>query len=325
MFRKSNRHIILYALLSALILAGDWSCRKDVKTFRDYPASLADLDPLFAQVPNPASQSIFVLSGIVPDTVLITPGGVRVFLTDTEHLFANASATPVPCSTCQTFKVEVTEVLHRGDMIARALPAVTTDGKVVESQAMVRVNIWCNGQPLDVLPGRNIKIQVPVTQQQSGLTTFEGQVSQDSLTGWQDTGDEVYFADWQSPLTGQTVSGYEIIAKHAGWIDCGRTIQDPVSSFCIDMPSGFSALNTRAFIVFKNINAVVALTYNADSQKFCFANAPKGYLVKLVTVSKLGNLYWLGQKETEIGTNATLDLAPQQLDEQAILDKIKSL
>jgi hypothetical protein len=285
---------------------------------------LGDLDPLFSQVPSPVSKSVFVLGGALPDTVLVTQNGVRVFLTDTEHLFANASAAPVPCSTCQTFKVEVTEVTRKGDMIARALTSVSTEGQVIKSEVMVRVNIWCNDQLLDVLPGRDIKIQIPSTTQLPGLKTYEGQVKQDSLSAWKDTGDPVYLADWLGP-TGEAVMGYEVIAKHTGWYNCGQTIQDPSSSFCLNLPTGFSGLNTRAFIVFKNINAVVALTPDPISQQYCFSNAPAGYPVKLVTISKLGGLYWIGQKTTEIGTNVTMDLSPQQLDEQTILNAIKNL
>lgn len=326
MLKNSKTYFFLYTLLNALALAGALGCRKDVKAFHDYPASLANLDPIYVQIPNQLTQTVFNLIGPLPDTVLITPSGVRVYLTDTEHLFANAdNANPTPCSTCQTLKVEITEVFRKGDMIARSLPGSSADGRALESDGMIRVEVWCNGQSLTLLPGKNLKIQLPNTVQKTDLLVYDALVHQDSVTAWSASGQQVYLADWVSPQTGEKVNGYEVIATHTGWINCAREIQGTLSNFCIDLPTGFSGVNTQAFIVFSNLKSVVRLTADVNDQKYCFPNAPVGYPVKLITITQLGNSYWLGQKVTEIGTNATVDFVPQQTDEQGILTFLKNL
>lgn len=319
-----QRHIVLFVLLSTFALAGVWSCRKDVNEFRPYPPTFTDLNPLLVQVPEPATTTVFILSGLVSDTVLTTPDGIQVFLTDTEHLFADADGTLVPSSSCQKLTLEVVEVLKKGDMVARGIPGVSTDDQLIESGGMVRINVFCDGTALQLFPGRNLKIHLPNADQFSDLSIFNGIVQNDTLRSWENTAQAVYLADWISPSTGETILGYEIIASRIGWVNCGRFLNEPTSTLCVQLPDGFSELNTQAFIVFKNILVVAPLTPNGNGQ-YCFANAPKGYPVKLVTVSELGDLYWLGNAETEIGTNATLSLAPQQTGELQVLNFLKGL
>lgn len=209
-------------------------------------------------------------------------------------------------------------------MIARDIPGISTDNQVIASGGMVLITVLCDGQPLQLLPGRSLKIQIPNTLQQNDLLVFRGLTQNGVLSAWENTGEPVFLADWISTSSGLPVSGYEIIATQVSWVNCGHFLEEPTSSFCVQLPLGFSDLNTEAYIVFENMLTVVPLAPNADGA-YCFENAPKGYLVRLVTVSKLGGEYWLGNKQTEIGTNAGVDMAPQITGEQQIVNFLKSL
>lgn len=318
-----RRHIILYALLNTLLLAGVWSCRKDVDEFRTYPISLADLDPLLGQVPNSSTKTTIPLGGLTKDTIVVTTGGLRIFLTDTEQLLVDANDNPAPFSTCPNLLMEVTEVLRKGDMIARNVPSTVANGAMLESDAILRIRFTCDGTPLKLKQGRNIKIQIPETNRQDNLFVYNGTMQNDSLIGWTATSEPVFWADWISNVTSETVYGYEMIATQLDWLSCSRPLSDPASNFCVNLPDGFSNLNTVVYIVFKNVKAIVPLTGNAS--QFCYAQAPQGYFVKLVTVSKYGEQYWLGNKETEIGTNTVLDVVPQIVSEQQMLNFLKGL
>ena len=116
MFRLKK--LSLYLLLSTL--ATVWGCRKDVEEFLPYVPTQEDLNQLLIQVPSSSTHAVFPFGGSIPDTTLTTASGVRVFLADTENLFADDSGTPVPCSTCPNLKVEVNTVLRKGDLISRA-------------------------------------------------------------------------------------------------------------------------------------------------------------------------------------------------------------
>ena len=326
MFRKRPIHIIIYALLNTLTLAGLWSCRKDVEVFRPYPPTLEAIQQLLEQVPAASTQTKFVLSGSVPDTVLSSPGGVRVFFTDNEHLFAGAGGVPVPCSTCQTLRVEVTEALHKGDIISRGIPTTSTAGELLESGGMVRVVVTCDGKPLRLLPDRKLKIQIPANDPADDMFVFSGFVQNDTFVGWKDTGLPVFQAEWPEPGGNGVVTGYELFSPILDWINCDRFVNEQTTSFCVDLPSSFNPENTTAYLVFDNIRAVAVLETDPDNGTFCYRHAPHGYQVRVVTVSKTDDgKYWLGNQTTEIGTNATLNMTPQEVTEQQMLGFLKSL
>ena len=78
-------------------------------------------------------------------------------------------------------------------------------------------------------------------------------------------------------------------------------------------------------MVFKDKSVVAPLTYNLAENQFCYPDAPAGFQVQLVAVSKLGGQYWLGRGETEIGTNSTVPINSQQMTKEAILNFVKGL
>ena len=324
MFCTRLRHRFIYALLSTITLAGMWGCRKDVETFRPYPPTLEAIQQMLQQVPSASTQTTFTLGGVVQDIELSTPSGVRLFLTDTEHLFVDTDDNPVPCSTCQTFVVKVTEAIDKSDIIAYGIPTVTIDGELLESGGMVRVDITCDGKELELRSDRKLKIQIPAQNPESDMLVFSGVMQNDTFLGWQNTEQEVFQAIWQ--VAGNDQSGYELLSPHLGWINSDRFVNEPTTSFCVDLPPNFNSENTVAYVVFKNIRAVAALEIDLANQKFCYDNAPIGFQVRLVTMSKTADgQYWLGNHETEIGSDATVVMNPQQVGEQQMLDFLKSL
>lgn len=320
------RHIILYTLLNTLTLAGLWSCRKDVEIFKPYSATLDAIQQLLEQVPAASTQTKFVLSGSVPDTALVTPGGIRVFLTDNENLFEDVDGVHVPCSSCLTLQVEVTEALGKGDIIARGITTTTTEGELLESGGMVHVAVTCDGKKLRLRPDRKLKIQIPATDPASDMSVFSGVMKSDTFAGWADTGLPVFQAEWPAPNMTDVVTGYELFSPTLDWINSDRFVNEQTTSFCVDLPLNFNPENTTAYLVFDNIRAVAALEPDLTTGTFCYKNAPHGFQIRVVTVSKTADgQFWLGNKKTEIGTNATLDVEPQEVTEQQMLNFIKSL
>ncbi|MEZ4965402.1 MAG: hypothetical protein R2791_09175 [Saprospiraceae bacterium] len=327
MFNTRPKHIIfIYALLNTVTLAGLWSCRKDVENFRPYPSTLEAIQQLLDQVPSATSHATFVLSGTVPDTALITPGGVRVFLTDNEHLFSDTDGNPVPCSTCQTLRVEVTEALRKGDIIARGIHTVSTDGSLLESGGMLRVNVSCDGKALQLLPDRKLKIQVPADDPADDMFVFEGIMKSDTFGSWADTGLPVFQSDWLAPNQVDVITGYELFSPHLNWINCDRFVGEPTTSFCVDLPPEFNPENSRVYLVFENMQSIAPLETDLSSGTFCYPMAPHGFQVRIVSISKTEDgRYWLGNKQTEIGTNATVEVQPQEVQEQQVLNFLKNL
>lgn len=319
------RSLLICILLSTL--AGVWGCRKDVDQFRVYDTSLADLQQLLSKVPASSTHTVFTFTGVIPDTFLTTASGLRVQLTDTENLFANAQGSTTPCSTCQTFTIEITEVLDKGDMLARGLSTLQfSSEKLVESVGMAQVRAFCNGQEMQLLSGRTIKVQIPgPTNLRPGLSVFHGNTgTDDQFLGWENSGQEVYWADWFDQ-NNNPVAGYEVVTEQLGWVSAGQELSEQTSSFCVSLPAGYTPENTQAFLVFDNLDAIVELKNDGDQTTFCYDDAPKGRPVRMIVISKHAGEFWLGDASTEIGTNATLLMYPQNATQDEILNLLSHL
>ncbi|TNE64240.1 MAG: hypothetical protein EP344_03900 [Bacteroidetes bacterium] len=315
----------LYLLLSTL--ATVWSCRKDVEEFRPYTPTQEDLSQLFWQVPDASSHTVFPFGGSIPDTTLTTASGVRVFLADTENLFADDAGTPVPCSTCPDLKIEINTVLDKGDMISRGvLTTEHPDARILESAGIVEVRVTCNGQALELLPDRYIKVQIPADEVKNNMEVFTGSldVSQ-QWAGWTSTGTEAFWAEWLLPGNGAQQSGYELILDRLGWNSCARPLPGSSSSFCVQLPEQFTALNARVYLVFENLPAVVELKGTDNSSAFCYPEAPVGYPIRVVTIGKTGGQYWLSSTFTEIGTNVDMSQTPHPVEENNLLNFLTKL
>ncbi len=323
MSSKSVQYFFTILLLAMLVAGG---CRPDVDELRPYPASLTELQLLLKEVPNQATQTTFVLNNLHRDTMLTTSGGVRVFLNDTEELFANESGQVVPCSSCTSLTVATTEALRKGDFVAQGIPTYDTNGNLVESGGAVRLTVICDGKKLQLLPSRTLKVQIPSPTLLDNMFIFNGLFPNNEFAGWQATTEPAYWANWPGPVpSGPTVDGYEIYTNALDWVGCQRVIDPTPNSFCVDLPEGFDDQNTQCYLVFKNMRSIVPLLPTPGSKQFCFKNAPPGLLVRILTVSKTGNSYWLGSLETEVGTDAVVPLVPEPSSEQEILAILKAL
>ncbi|MBK8554719.1 MAG: hypothetical protein IPL65_02590 [Lewinellaceae bacterium] len=320
-----SKHIALYALLLSLLFS-TLGCRQDETIFRPYSASVDELQQTLAQVPNPSTHTVFTLANQVQDTILITPGGVRVSLTDTDHLFSDESGAIVPFSTCPDIRVEVTEVFQKGDILARGLPTRTLNERPMESVAIVQVNVFCGQKSLQILDDRFLKVQVPSVELKPNLNLWLGEMSADSLAGWKESPQDasVYWAEWPA-VAGTTQTGYELITKTLGWLNAAAIIQNPTTEFCVVLPPGFDNENSQVFVVLKNNRSVFVLPMGTKFGEFCLDGAPIGYTVQLVSLSKLGDKFLLGSAQTEIGSNAVVKIDPLGMSEAEIIQFIKGL
>jgi len=307
------------------MLAG-WSCRKDVEIFRPYDISVAEISLALQQVPAAQTQSVLVLNNREADTLFVTAGGVRIFLNHLDQLFSNAAGVVVPCSTCPDFRLEVIEIQGKGDLIARNTGTVTTENRVLESDGILYLKATCNGQELQLTQGNLLKIQIPGTLPLIANQLFSNTSgTMDVFTGWSGANHPVTAVEWQVSGTPPFQLGYQLLVPSLRWVCAGRMLEEPNSSYCVELPLGFSDQNTQVFMVFENMQSVVPLKYQAADFRFCAPFVPQGFPVQVVTVSKLGDQFWLGTKEDETGGTNTLSLQPQKMSEQQVIDFIKNL
>jgi hypothetical protein len=299
-------------------------CRKDVDDFQIYAPSATELGALLSdRVPSSASVSTFNLSNLSSDKVLETSSGVQVFLVDTDQLFGKqGSGIPVPCSTCPDLKIEVTEVIDKGDIVARGLHTIGDSNKVFETAGVIRIKANCSGQALELLPNRTLKVNLPKPNTTDDFWVFDRDTEDNKP--WSITPRPVYEAEWPS-ANGSTQYGYELVLSQLGWAAAGKFIPDQTSSFCLQMPTGFGDQNTLTYVVFKDQQVVLPLTFDLGKNLFCYPKMPVGYQVQTIAVSKLGDQFYLGKAQTEVGTNAVFPMNTQVMTEEAVINFVKSL
>lgn len=321
--KKTELQILLGAVL-VLLVSG---CRKDATSFTAYPPSIGEINFLLTQVPNGETTTVFNLkinNTSLPDTVLVTPGGVRLFLTDTDNLLADANGNNVSVASYKNLQVTVTEVFTKGDLLARGISTLSTDGRLLNCAGAFDVHILCDNTVTQLRPDRYLKIQFPAPSLTSGMQLYYSSTSSSAGISWE-TGaaNSVFWAEWQSQQ-GDTTSGYELISKELGWVSCQHPIEGNTGVCCVKLPLQFDGDNTLAFLTLKNVNAVLPLESGANGQ-FCAEGVPVGYEVRTVTVSKAGPQHWLGYGTTESGTSTTLSPTPQVRSEDEVLDFIRGL
>lgn len=318
---KKTHHWILLTILTMLV----GSCRKDVEEVRPYPVTVEELKLFLQQVPASSTQTDIQINNLSADKMVTTLGGVRVFLTDVDQLFVAAGAsTPLSASACDDLKIEVTVAFSRGDIMARGLPTIDENGKLLETRGMVRIRAFCNGTALALLPGRTIKIQFPSANPQDDMFTYAAVMSSNEFQGWSNTDQPVFKADWPDG-NGNTVSGYEMFVSSLDWSSCARQIIGSGTPFCTSLSPGFTGLNTQSYLIFDGIQSVVPLKFDDANHSFCAPAIPPGYPVRVVSVAKLGADYWYGRSTTETGTNTVLPVQPQKEQEDDILSFLRGL
>jgi hypothetical protein len=325
--KRNRNNTLLHALLSTLTLLSGWHCRKDEDGFRPYERTLEALDLLLEEVPDPSLFTVFTLSCLIPDTLLSTPSGLLLSLTDTENLLADEAGQSFASSACNTLNIEITEVRKQGDMLARGLHSEAESGKLLDAVAMVKLRFLCDDEPAQLRADRILLLRIPTntaTLDDDYQAYFSSAASDSAFTRWAFPGTPAYFAEW--PVGQGIQKGYELVVNRLGWTACARPfINTAASTFCVQLDAPYNVQNTRAYLVFEGVNAVAELNAAPGSTAFCYPQAPIGYPVQVVSTTKLGSGFELGNFNTEIGTNSETPLKPVSISEQALINFLRTL
>jgi hypothetical protein len=300
-------------------------CRKDVDTFTPYGDSVPEIKQFLSEnIKSTNATTTFYFSRAIPDTILTTPNNVRIWMYDTENIFQDEAGLAVPCSTCDDLKVEVTEYLKKSDMLANDI-TTASDGTLLESGGMIKLRITCNNLPLKLRTNEYIRVQLPVENETDllpAMKTFYGQKNLNTSFNWVDGLKDVYNANWGFDPNKKW--GYDILSDSLGWIGAGKFLNDTPAKFCVKLESKFNNKNTLVYVTFAGKRSIAPTEGSFQDQKFCFENTPIGYPVKIVTISKIGDTWFLGKEDTETGTNSTVNTTPTEVTEGDLVNYLQS-
>lgn len=228
--------------------------------------------------------------------------------------------------------VEVTYLRKKGDFIRYGKPT-TSFNNLLQTGGSFNVVLSQNGIPLNLVPGISYKIKYRNPAPVSDMKFFYEDVwisGADSTTTWTaglNTAGNVNVWQQYDTATQSIIKGYEITSSKLRWINCDffNDTTMPYSRINVSLPLNFTNNNTSVYAVFKNKNIVAAFKTDAVSKLFYLPKIPIGSELVLVSVSKIGNDYYLGKKEI-IATNANLvSLNPEQKSLAEISNFLNSL
>jgi hypothetical protein len=321
----STRIKQIYFLLLCILLT--FGCRKDTDTFTPYSESITEIKQFLSEnVKSANTKTTFYFSRSISDTILTTTNNVRIWLYDTENIFADVAGNPLPCSTCDDFKVEVTEFLKKSDMLGNDI-TTATDNTLWESGGIIKLRITCNNQELRLRTNEYLRVQLPVASEAALMTDMKiyygTKQTPDLPLNWLESTTFAGGSYWDFDPNKKW--GYDVLSDSLGFIGTAKKITDPSAKFCVKLAPELNDKNTLVYITFPGKNMIAPTEGNFQNQEFCFENMPIGYPVKIITISKVGNRWLLGKKDTETGTNSRIEALPVEITETDLINFLSSL
>jgi hypothetical protein len=150
----------------------------------------------------------------------------------------------------------------------------------------------------------------------------------DTAFSWVRDTDTTWIKTTQSTTSGALIKGYELTSKNLRWIGAQRYIdstQPKIKVTAIISPN-FTSDNTAVFAVFTNQKTVVNLKADYASRSFAANNIPLRSSIKLISVSKIGDQFYLGTKDVaDVGTVTSYTILPEKKSLKDIIDFLNTL
>jgi len=201
--------------------------------------------------------------------------------------------------------LELRHLSRKGDFIRFAKPT-TSYGKLFESAGMLYIKLLKQDQEVFLKQGQRFYVNMKDASPVNTIRLFHGV---EALQAPLPTGTNPMFtwatqADSSSvvPYINGNAKGYNLSLHSLNWINCQSYLDSNVAktNIACTLPVSFTNRNTTVFAVFKQRKTVVQLNPDYSSRTFFAPNLPVGTNVMLVSLSLVGNQYYLGIKDVTV-------------------------
>lgn len=327
-----------------IVVATFWSCAKENSdTFFPYPDnSINDTTWTPALTTNAQARVIPDLFSVpvTLDSINISNGGV-IHVSDLLDIvfpvsactFLSGSNVGGVCS--GIIKVEVTHLRKKGDMVRNAKPT-TSFGKILITGSAFNVRAFQNGIELGLAPGKEIKLSFKEPNPVNDMRVFYGVTNPGAN---QPAGTNPHFTWLQSTDSSRVIPftrtdslqnitrGYDLWSRKMNWINCDFFYDStqPKTRINTILSPNFTNNNTMVYAVFKNLRSVVMLNAEFSSRSFTTFNMPIGENITLVSISKIGDSFYLGKMETTVSAGLAATIQPERKSKAEIIQYLNSL
>lgn len=205
-------------------------------------------------------------------------------------------------------KLQLLPLKRKGDFIRIFRPTVAGNGSLLETGGGYFIRISKDDKELSLAGNATFKLRFnDVDTAKLNMQLFYGKedfpVSVESIDRaffWIRDYDITPLKTWEknsnNPLI-PSYSGYELISKNIRWVMAGRYADStqPKTKVTAILSPNFTNKNTAVFAVFANQKTVVNLGADYFSRSFFANNIPLNSAIKLVSLSKIGGDFYLGE------------------------------
>lgn len=297
----------LYYILGALIVFS--SCAKDVDEFVPDANQIIGPDTTwYTAVSNwmplprlkqelilpPAIDSVTAISN---ETTVITKSGFDCTLYENSLLDDNG----MPVN--DNIALETKLVTKKGDWLKMAIPTLCNDEPLSVAGAFF-VQATRNGKPLKLATDKLIKIKLPnwVIPTDDRLRLYNGNEQSPSGVSWTLNADTTVGNN--KPIF--SAGNCELNISATRWMNLGFKDQGMSTSsvrIAVYLPNNYTNANTEVFLLYGDVPQVVMLQPDNGAKCFKSIPLPVGKSIKVVTITKDGNFYYLGHTNFVTSSN----------------------
>jgi len=302
-----------------------FSCEPEVDKFTAFGSEQLDVNELIEELIE-EPQTYTILNDM--EEKIVTEGGAIVtFPADIFQMIGGMG-------TSGEIEIRVLELYEGGEIFLNNVPTVS-DGRLLESDAVLNIKAFQNGVELELIPGKQIQIMVPNDSPQERMELFYGDESDPDRFNWiqadgdrldMNNWDNVNISEWEAQDSlGQGLGfGYECFSDNLDWINIDifkETPPDQKTSVCVELSERYGNVNTIVGMIFKDINSVVFFQGNLDTMQFCepYGLSPLGFDVTLVVIStQAEGLYHFASEDVTITENMVVTMLPEETSKEEI-------
>ena len=315
------------------------SCQKEYsEQFVPYENNTQNKDTVWSVSNNGKAVNIELPSltaAPMVDSFTLSTGGTVNFPENLSLLFPPNCVSTTAAPLTNKLRVAVTHLRKKGDFIRYGKPTMSYDYLLQTGGSFNIILTTQNGVPVNLAPGISFKIKyrnaAPSNDMKFFYETSWMYNGMDSTSTWVQGNSQGQgsISTWQQfdTATQTIIKGYEMFSAKLRWINCDffNDTSQPYTRMNVSLPLNFTNANTNVYAVFKNKNIVAGLTSEMISRTFYLRKIPIGSEVILVTVSKIGNDYYLGKKEATVNNANLVTVNPEPKSLSDISNFLNSL
>ena len=318
------RRIYIATILAASIFILN-ACKKDSEVFVPDPGQItgpdtnwyASITPL---MPVNALQTSLLLSPDI-DSIDVSNNADTIHSASGLQCIFPAAGCVDSLGTTVNGKIYVQSFLlkNRGGFISMALPT-TSNGNLLVSGGAFSIQLQKGNSILQLAKDSFINVGYNDTAISQEMKLFNVNMpwSNGPFDWVQDTA--------KSNIVESANYGYNIKSNQLQWVSCSRFYGDTTNTnkttLAITLPPNLTNANTLAYVVVNNMRSVMPMVSIAAAKEFVATKIAAGLNVTIVTISKDGNFYYLGQQSatTVIPAANPISIVPARVS----LDDIKA-